>query len=178
MEYLLFEILYRGLNFEKMRTTIHLKKHHMVKIKKHMMLLNMVLNLINAIHYKMDKNYCSLLKSKILDIVKNEPDFFKKYNSPFLKEDINFSETALDCERVIKVLNYIFLLIDSCLLEKNVDLSYLNMLFRSAHNLPRCMLIRGYLDNSYTQGISERESLTYSISNMDSDLADEISILL
>jgi hypothetical protein len=58
MEYLLFEILYRGLNYEKMRTSEHIKKSQITDIRKHMALLKMVLNLINAIYYKVGNGYC------------------------------------------------------------------------------------------------------------------------
>ena len=42
MEYLLFEILYRGLNYEKMRTTKHIKSKQIIELRKHMALLKMV----------------------------------------------------------------------------------------------------------------------------------------
>jgi hypothetical protein len=60
MEYLLFEILYRGLNYEKMRTTKHIKSKQIIELRKHMALLKMVLHLVNAIYYKLGNDYCKI----------------------------------------------------------------------------------------------------------------------
>lgn len=62
MEYLLFEILYRGLNYEKMRTTKHIKSKQIIELRKHMVLLKMVLHLVNAIYYKLGNDYCKAIK--------------------------------------------------------------------------------------------------------------------
>ena len=58
-------------------------------------------------------------------------------------------ESNSSYDKVLKLLNYIFTVIDLNLSENRVDVSRLNTLFRSAHNLPRCMLKKGYLDQSY-----------------------------
>lgn len=62
MEYLLFEILYRGLNYEKMRTTKHIRSKRIIELRKHMALLKMVLHLVNAIYYKLGNDYCKAIK--------------------------------------------------------------------------------------------------------------------
>ena len=80
MEYLLFEILYRGLNYEKMRTTKHIKSKQIIELRKHMPLLKMVLHLVNAI-------YCKTIKNKITSIIKNDPEYAVKYYHPLFIND-------------------------------------------------------------------------------------------
>ena len=46
------------------------------------------------------------------------------------------------------------------------------------HNLPRCMLKKGYPDKSYVHNISEAECVDYSLSNMDQELKDRIFNLI
>ena len=174
MEYLLFEILYRGLNYEKMRTTKHLGKSQITEIRKHMALLKMVLNLINAIYYKVGHDYCEVIRNNIVAVIKSDSEYTLKYDH-LLFTDGNYDyESNSSYERVLKLLNYIFIVIDLNLSEKRVDVSRLNTLFRSAHNLPRCMLKKGYLDQSYIHHISEDDCINYSISNMDIKLKSEV----
>ena len=66
MEYLLLEILYRGLNYEKMRTTKHIKSKQIIELRKHMALLKMVLHFVNAIYYKLGNDYCKTIENKII----------------------------------------------------------------------------------------------------------------
>lgn len=176
MEYLLFEILYRGLNYEKMRTTKHIRRKQIIELRKHMVLLKMVLNLVNAIYYKFGNDYCKTMKNKIVAIIKNNSEYELKYYNSLLIDD-NF-ELNSSCERVLKLLNYIFAVIDLDLSEEKTDISHLHMLFRSAHNLPRCMLKKGYLDKSYIHNVSEDECIDYSLSNMNQELKNEISGLI
>lgn len=178
MEYLLFEILYRGLNYEKMRTTKHIRKNQITEIRKHLALLKMVLNLINAIYYKVGNDYCEAIKNNIASIIKNDPEYTLKYYHPLFTDDNADFESNASYERVLKLLNYIFALIDLNLSEEKVDISHLNILFRATHNLPRCMLKKGYLDKSYTHNISEEDCIDYSVSNMDIKLKSEISDLI
>lgn len=84
MEYLLFEILYRGLNYEKMRTTKHIKSKQIIELRKHMPLLKMVLHLVNAIYYKLGNDYCKAIKNNITSIIKNDPEYAVKYYHPLL----------------------------------------------------------------------------------------------
>lgn len=174
MEYLLFEILYRGLNYEKMRTTKHIGKSQITEIRTHMALLKMVLSLINAIYYKVGHDYCEAIRNNIVAVIKSNPEYVLKYNHLlFTDEDFDFKSDS-SYERVLKLLNYIFTIIDLNLSEKRVDVSRLNTLFRSAHNLPRCMLKKGYLDKSYIHHISEDDCIDYSLSNMDIKLKTEV----
>lgn len=83
MEYLLFEILYRGLNYEKMRTTKHIKSKQIIELRKHMVLLKMVLHLVNAIYYKLGNDYCKAIKNKIASII-IAPEYAVKYYHPFI----------------------------------------------------------------------------------------------
>ena len=64
--------------------------------------------------------------------------------------------------------------IDLDLSEEKFDIPHLNILFRAAHNLPICMLKKGYLDKSYVHNISEAECVDYSLSNMDVKLRNEV----
>ena len=75
-------------------------------------------------------------------------------------------------------MNYIFAVIDLDLSEEKFDIPHLNILFRAAHNLPRFMLKKGYLDKSYVHNISEAEYVDYSLSNMDQELKDRIFNLI
>ena len=79
MEYLLFEILYRGLNYEKMRTTKHIKSKQIIELRKHMALLKMVLHFVNAIYYKLGNDYCKAIK--------NDPEYAVKYYHPLFIDD-------------------------------------------------------------------------------------------
>ena len=79
MEYLLFEILYRGLNYEKMRTTKHIKSKQIIELRKHMALLKMVLHFVNAIYYKLGNDYCKAIK--------NDPEYAVKYYRPLFIND-------------------------------------------------------------------------------------------
>ena len=79
MEYLLFEILYWGLNYEKMRTTKHIKSKQIIELRKHMALLKMVLHLVNAIYYKLGNDYCKAIK--------NDPEYAVKYYHPLFIDD-------------------------------------------------------------------------------------------
>lgn len=79
MEYLLFEILYRGLNYEKMRTTKHIRSKQIIELRKHMALLKMVLHLVNAIYYKLGNDYCKAIK--------NDPEYAVKYYRPLFIND-------------------------------------------------------------------------------------------
>lgn len=176
MEYLLFEILYRGLNYEKMRTTKYIKRKQIIELRKHMALLKMVLHLVNAIYYKLGNDYCKTIKNKIVSIIKNNSEYELKYYNSLLVED-NFEPNSC-CERVLKLLNYIFAVIDLDLSDEKTDISHLHMLFRAAHNLPRCMLKKGYLDKSYIQDVSEDECIDYALSNMDQELEDRIFNLI
>lgn len=176
MEYLLFEILYRGLNYEKMRTTKHIKSKQIIELRKHMALLKMVLHLVNAIYYKLGNDYCKAIKNNITSIIKIDPEYELKYYNSLLAED-NFESNSC-YERVLKLLNYIFAVIDLDLSEEKFDIPHLNILFRAAHNLPRFMLKKGYLDKSYVHNISEAECVDYSLSNMDQELKDRIFNLI
>lgn len=86
MEYLLFEILYRGLNYEKMRTTKHIKSKQIIELRKHMALLKMVLHLVNAIYYKLGNDYCKAIKNKIASII-IDPEYAVKYYHPLFIND-------------------------------------------------------------------------------------------
>lgn len=79
MEYLLFEILYWGLNYEKMRTTKHIRSKQIIELRKHMALLKMVLHLVNAIYYKLGNDYCKAIK--------NDPEYAVKYYHPLFIND-------------------------------------------------------------------------------------------
>ena len=79
MEYLLFEILYWGLNYEKMRTTKHIKSKQIIELRKHMALLKMVLHFDNAIYYKLGNDYCKAIKNNITSIIKIDPEYAVKY---------------------------------------------------------------------------------------------------
>lgn len=87
MEYLLFEILYRGLNYEKMRTTKHIKSKQIIELRKHMALLKMVLHLDNAIYYKLGNDYCKAIKNNITSIIKIDPEYAVKYYHPLFIND-------------------------------------------------------------------------------------------
>ena len=87
MEYLLFEILYRGLNYEKMRTTKHIKSKQIIELRKHMPLLKMFLHPVNAIYYKLGNDYCKTIKNKITSIIKNDPEYAVKYYHPLFIND-------------------------------------------------------------------------------------------
>jgi hypothetical protein len=178
MEYLLFEILYRGLNYEKMRTSEHIKKRQITDIRKHMALLKMVLNLINAIYYKVGNGYCNAIKNKIVETIKNDSEYTLKYYHPLFNDDNSNFESNSDYEKILNLINYIFEMIDLSLSEEKPNMLNLNILFRSAHNLPRCMLKKGYLDKSYVHNISEEDCIEYSVSNMDVKLKSEISGLI
>ena len=95
-----------------------------------------------------------------------------RYYNSLLAED-NFESNSC-YERVLKLLNYIFAVIDLDLSEEKFDIPHLNILFRAAHNLPICMLKKGYLDKSYVHNISEAECVDYSLSNMDVKLRNEV----
>ena len=84
MEFLLFGILYRGLNYEKMRTTKHIRSKQIIELRKHMALLKMVLHLVNAIYYKLGNDYCKTIENKIMSIIKNDPKYAVKYYHPLL----------------------------------------------------------------------------------------------
>ena len=86
MEYLLFEILYRGLNYEKMRTTKHIRSKQIIELRKHMALLKMVLHLVNAIYYKLGNDYCKTIKNNITS-KKNDPEYAVKYYHPLFIND-------------------------------------------------------------------------------------------
>lgn len=86
MEYLLFEILYQGLNYEKMRTTKHIKSKQIIELRKHMALLKMVLHLDNAIYYKLGNDYCKTIKNKIASII-IDPEYAVKYYRPLFIND-------------------------------------------------------------------------------------------
>ena len=86
MEYLLFEILYRGLNYEKMRTTKHIRSKQIIELRKHMALLKMVLHLVNAIYYKLGNDYCKAIKNKIASII-IDPEYAVKYYRPLFIND-------------------------------------------------------------------------------------------
>ena len=80
MEYLLFEILYWGLNYEKMRTTKHIRSKQIIELRKHMALLKMVLHFVNAIYYKLGNDYCKAIK--------NDPEYaVKYYHSLFINDN-------------------------------------------------------------------------------------------
>lgn len=98
----------------------------------------MVLHLVNAIYYKLGNDYCKTIKNKITSIIKNNSEYELKYYNLLLVED-NFESNSC-YERVLKLLNYIFAVIDLDLSDEKTDISHLHMLFRAAHNLPRCML--------------------------------------
>ncbi|MBT9625767.1 hypothetical protein [Ruminococcus bicirculans (ex Wegman et al. 2014)] len=87
MEYLLFEILYQGLNYEKMRTTKHIKSKQIIELRKHMALLKMVLHLVNTIYHKSGNDYCKAIKNKITSIIKNDPEYAVKYYHPLFIND-------------------------------------------------------------------------------------------
>ena len=87
MEYLLFEILYRGLNYEKMRTTKHIKSKQIIELRKHMALLKMVLHLVNTIYYKLGNDYCKAIKNNITSIIKIDPEYAVKYYHPLFIND-------------------------------------------------------------------------------------------
>ena len=87
MEYLLFEILYRGLNYEKMRTTKHIKSKQIIELRKHMALLKMVLHFVNAICYKLGNDYCKAIKNNITSIIKIDPEYAVKYYHPLFIND-------------------------------------------------------------------------------------------
>lgn len=87
MEYLLFEILYRGLNYEKMRTTKHIKSKQIIELRKHMALLKMVLHFVNAIYYKLGNDYCKAINNNITSIIKNDPEYAVKYSHPLFIND-------------------------------------------------------------------------------------------
>ena len=87
MEFLLFGILYRGLNYEKMRTTKHIKSKQIIELRKHMALLKMVLHLVNAIYYKLGNDYCKTIENKIMSIIKNDPKYAVKYYRPLFIND-------------------------------------------------------------------------------------------
>ena len=87
MEYLLFDILYRGLNYEKMRTTKHIKSKQIIELRKHMALLKMVLHLVNAIYYKLGNDYCKAIKNNITSIIKIDPEYAVKYYRPLFIND-------------------------------------------------------------------------------------------
>ena len=146
-----------------MRTTKHIRNKQIIELRKHMALLKMVLHLVNAIYYKLGNDYCKAIKNNITSIIKNDPEYAVKYYNSLLAED-NFESNSC-YERVIKLLNYIFAVI---------DIPHLNILFRAAHNLPICMLKKGYLDKSYVHNISEAECVDYSLSNMDVKLRNEV----
>ena len=87
MEYLLFEILYRGLNYEKMRTTKNIKSKQIIELRKHMSILKMFLHLVNAIYYKLGNDYCKTIENKIMSIIKNDPEYAVKYYHPLFIND-------------------------------------------------------------------------------------------
>lgn len=58
MEYLLFEILYRGLNYEKMRTTKYIKRKQIIELRKHM-----ALSLYHAIYASDSRLYGYRIKN-------------------------------------------------------------------------------------------------------------------
>ena len=87
MEYLLFEILYQGLNYEKMRTTKHIKSKQIIELRKHMALLKMALHLVNAIYYKLGNDYCKAINNNITSIIKNDPEYAVKYSHPLFIND-------------------------------------------------------------------------------------------
>ena len=87
MDYLLFEILYRGLNYEKMRTTKHIKSKQIIELRKHMALLKMVLHFVNAIYYKLGNDYCKAINNNITSIIKNDPEYAVKYSHPLFIND-------------------------------------------------------------------------------------------
>lgn len=147
-----------------MRTTKHIRNKQIIELRKHMALLKMVLHLVNAIYYKLGNDYCKAIK--------NDPEYAVKYYNSLLAED-NFESNSC-YERVLKLLNYIFAVIDLDLSEEKFDIPHLNILFRAAHNLPICMLKKGYLDKSYVHNISEAECVDYSLSNMDVKLRNEV----
>ncbi len=84
MEFLLFGILYRGLNYEKIRTTKHIKSKQIIELRKHMALLKMVLHLVNTIYYKLGNDYCKAIKNNITSIIKIDPEYAVKYYHPLL----------------------------------------------------------------------------------------------
>ena len=99
MEYLLFEILYRGLNYEKMRTTKHIKSKQIIELRKHMPLLKMVLHLVNAIYYKLGNDYCKTIKNKITSIIKNDPEYAVKYYHPlFINDNADLKSLKSKCD--------------------------------------------------------------------------------
>ena len=155
-----------------MRTTKHIKSKQIIELRKHMALLKMVLHLVNAIYYKLGNDYCKAIKNKNTSIIKNNSEYELKYYNSLLVED-NFESNSC-YERVLKLLNYIFTAIDLNLSEERIDIPHLNILFRAAHNLPRCMLKKGYPDKSYVHNISEAECVDYSLSNMDVKLRSEV----
>ena len=84
MEYLLFEILYWGLNYEKMRTTKHIRSKQIIELRKHMALLKMVLHFVNAIYYKLGNDYCKAIK--------NDPEYaVKYYHSLFINDNADLN---------------------------------------------------------------------------------------
>ena len=155
-----------------MRTTKHIRNKQIIELRKHMALLKMVLHLVNAIYYKLGNDYCKAIKNNITSIIKNDPEYAVKYYNSLLAED-NFESNSC-YERVLKLLNYIFAVIDLDLSEEKFDIPHLNILFRAANNLTICMLKKGYLDKSYVHNISEAECVDYSLSNMDVKLRNEV----
>ena len=102
MDYLLFEILYRGLNYEKMRTTKHIKSKQIIELRKHMALLKMVLHLVNAIYYKLGNDYCKAIKNNITSIIKNDPEYAVKYYHPlFINDNADLKSKVLSIDKSI-----------------------------------------------------------------------------
>jgi len=102
MEYLLFEILYRGLNYEKMRTTKHIKSKQIIELRKHMALLKMVLHFVNAIYYKLGNDYCKAIKNNITSIIKNDPEYAVKYYHPlFINDNADLKSKVLSIDESI-----------------------------------------------------------------------------
>lgn len=177
MEYYLFELLYRGLNWEKMRTTKRISKYQVKNIKQHFLLLKTALQLILAIDFNVKESYLQLLQGRLINLINNNNEFQIRYNSAILYSNDFKPEEEVEHQKALEMLCYIFLEIDDCLTQR-INMKSLNMLFRSAHNLPRCMLMKGYLDESYIRGISQDECIEYSLSNMDSKLREKILRLL
>lgn len=69
-----------------MRTTKHIKSKQIIELRKHMVLLKMVLHLVNAIYYKLGNDYCKAIKNKIASII-IAPEYAVKYYHPLFIND-------------------------------------------------------------------------------------------
>lgn len=165
MENIMADILYRGLVYEKARPIKRYKSEDLEEIKLHTAFLFMALNYIES----SDPEHRRYLKSSMLKLLDRNEFLFQLYGNI---KSCKFNEAPIKRHsKAMLMLKIVFNEINLCLCENKPNAKQLNMLFRAAHNLPRCMI-------SGAMAASEDDCIEYSLSNMDDCMKNSVVKLL